>query len=620
MKAYEFRNELFESLAHGTDARTLRHLTEMRDQFLKPYGIWLGKKVNESQLHEESIIDPETWQLMMADVELLKQGKPIAGASLNDIVPPNLQQNYYARIPDANKSTPVKGYAEKIKTAISNVTDGTAKKELLKLAQTAVKNPNLQSLALTAIAGAAGAATLLATANPQAAGAVAGGLASIARAKMAGQDWKSAAKAGIEGAAMGLAAGTIGGLAATAVGQLGHMMMTNTSVQAPIADASHHKSIEDDLTALKQMARDGKITDHASYEKALDSIVATHKGEHKNMDFEYQQARKDELDLMAGAQAADAHGGKMSGGSAAIEQAFVELENPAAAKGFNKDVAQADTMRKAMGNAASGKYTPTYNDNGEYEESIALAASLHMLSEADNLDRNPSNLYKKMVADKISQDDIKAIFKKYQMQIPADVAATASDDASTAKPTVNQSITTGDAEIDKLINDKLSKEGKDAAVALAKELLYQEQQASLKTLRGIKVEIARLSQADARAILNNLQRQGIQEADASASQVQQTPVAAAGTARTHPDMAQQLTLAISRIRNQDQLQALLRDLRTVGNVAATKPAVKPAVKSAAKAKPVPAAAPAQPAAAPAPVPTNPPAAGSQLEGRRRAPR
>jgi len=612
MKAHEFRDELFESLADGTDPRTVRHLIEMRDQFLKPYGAWLRKKINERQLNEESTIDPDTWQKIMADVELLKQGQDIAKTTLADIIPPDIQQKYYAKIPDANKSTPVQGYAAKIKTALSNVTDGTAKRELLRLAQTAIKNPNLQSLALTAVSGAAGAATLLATANPQAAGAVAGGLASIARAKIAGQDWKSAAKAGLEGAAMGLAAGAIGGLAATAMGQLGHMMMTNTSTAAPIADASHHKSIEDDLNALKQMAKDGKITDHASYEKALDTIVATHKGEHKNMDFEYQQARKDELDLMAGGEAARAHGGKLSGGSAAIEKSFVELENPAAAKGFNKDIASADTMRKAMSNAASGKYTPTQNDDSEFEESIAVSASLRSLREADNFDRNTTNLYKKLLADNISQDDIKAIFKKYQMEIPAAAATPA---ASAAPSTASQPIKTGDAEIDKLVNDKLSIEGKDAAIALARELLYQDQQAALKTLRGIKGEIARLTQANARTILSNLQRQGIQEADA-ALQTSQTPAAQPAPAPAHPDIVQQLTLAISRIRNQDQLQALLRDLRTVGNITAAKPVAQPRTKPVTAKPTVPAPAPA---ATPALAAATPPAAGSQLEGRRRAP-
>jgi len=399
-------------------------------------------------------------------------------------------------------------------------------------------------------------------------------------------------------------------LAATAMGQLGHMMMTNTSTAAPIADASHHKSIEDDLNALKQMAKDGKITDHASYEKALDTIVATHKGEHKNMDFEYQQARKDEIDLMAGGEAARAHGGQLGGGSAAIEKSFVELENPAAAKGFDRDIASADKMRKAMSNAASGKSTPTQNDDSEFEESIAVAASLRSLREADNFDRNTTNLYKKLVADNISQDDIKAIFKKYQMEIPPAAAVTPA--ASAAPSTASQPIKTGDAEIDKLVNDKLSTEGKDAAIALARELLYQDQQAALKTLRGIKGEIARLTQANARTILNNLQRQGVQEADIAAPQLSNRPA----TAPTHPDIVQQLTLAISRIRNQDQLQALLRDLRTVGNVTAAKPVAQPRTKPVA-AKTT-AAASAQ-ASTPAPTAAMPPAAGSQLEGRRRAP-
>ena len=187
MKAHEFRDELFESLAYKTDARTLRQLTEMRDNFVKPYNAWLVNSLTERHLLEAAAIDPATYEKIMADFNAMKPAEQPKAASLGDIVPEKLQHQFYDKIPDAKQSTPVKGFGDKIKTALSAVKNAAAKQELMKLAQTAVKNPALQSLALTAISGAAGAAVLMTTASPQAAGAVAGGLASIARAKMAGQ-------------------------------------------------------------------------------------------------------------------------------------------------------------------------------------------------------------------------------------------------------------------------------------------------------------------------------------------------------------------------------------------------------------------------------------------------
>ena len=668
MKAFEFRDELFESLVYDTDARTKRQLTEMRDSFLKPYGAWLTRKLDESRLAEAKAIDPATYEKIMADFGAMKPSGLPKAVSLGDIVPEKLQHQFYDKIPDAKQSTPVKGFGAKIKTALSSIKDAAAKKELLKLAQTAVKNPDLQSLALTAISGAAGAAVLMTTASPQAAGAVAGGLASIARAKMSGQDWKSAAKAGAKGAAMGLAAGAIGGLAASAVGQLGHMMMANTSTHAPIADPQHHKTMDDMVHDLKQMAKDGKITDHNSFNKAVDSVIrnAGESGLRAEID-------RSELSMLAMGAAAEAHGGSIGGGSANIEKAFVELENPEAAKGFDKDIEAAARMRKAMASPYDGKsgggeddaypgQTKTYkpgvrssksiNSVDDFEESVAVNYGLRLLMEAGPA--TDEDLYLAQKKAGFSDEQIKSVFDKYGLELPAIAAkavkkeptlakpeapAAASDQkpaeqpaqpqaqpaqqtakpapastsgsatasmatsvpgykqtvskpattaaapaaaapAATAAPAQAQAqaqtqapvIKTGDAELDREVNDKLSKEGKAAAEAYLREIIWQERQKILSTASGIRSEIAKLKPAQAKQVIDILNTQKITEATRSA----------------HPNIIQQIALAVAKQKPNARV-AILQDLRLIAGIAKGK---KPTAPKQAVAAP---AAPAQPA-------------------------
>ena len=78
MKAHEFRDELFESLAYDTDARTLRQLTEMRDNFVKPYSAWLNKNINEHRLLEATAIDPTTYDKIMADFNAMKPAEQLS--------------------------------------------------------------------------------------------------------------------------------------------------------------------------------------------------------------------------------------------------------------------------------------------------------------------------------------------------------------------------------------------------------------------------------------------------------------------------------------------------------------------------------------------------------------
>ena len=606
MKAHEFRDELFESLAYDTDANTLRRLTEMRDAFVRPYNVWLNNSLYATRLTEATAIDPVTYSKIMADFNVMTPaGKPTA-ASLTDVVPEKLQHQFYDKIPDAAHSKPVKGFADKIKSALAAVKDAAAKKELLKLAQTALKNPDLQQLALIAVSGVAGAATLLATASPQAAGAVAGGLASIARAKMAGQDWKSAAKAGAKGAAMGLAAGAIGGLAASVVGQLGHALMGDAGPAASAGDISTPETYdgpEEMLDALKKMIRAGKITDQNSFNAAINDLIK----HDANTDPSWQQSdRSDLIALIKGSVVPDNSTAALPGTE--FIKAFVGSENPEAAKGFDSTIAAAPVMSKMMGNEQDSS-----RSSKNVVESVAVNYALRVLLEAEPT-LTDEGLYLAQKKAGYSYEQIKSMFDKWGIPLPAIAAkdagpaatnqanpqapaapgTTAPSATATTAPTAAQTpapaIKTGDAELDKAVNDKLRKEGKAAAEAYLREIIWQERQQILSSAQGIRSEIAKLKPAQARQVIDILKAQNITEAIRSA----------------HPNIIQQIALAVAKQKPNARV-AIMQDLKLIAGIVSAKKPITPAQPAATPAAPAAPAAPAKPAVTPMAAPVAAPA-------------
>jgi len=619
MKAHEFRDELFESLAYDTDATTLHRLTEMRDTFVRPYKAWLNNSLYATRLTEATAIDPTTYSKIMADFSAMKPaGKPTA-ASLTDVVPEKLQHQFYDKIPDAENSKPVKGFADKAKAALAAVKDAAAKKEWLKLAQTAIKNPDLQQLALVALSGAAGAATLLATASPQAAGAVAGGLASIARAKMAGQDWKSAAKAGAKGAAMGLAAGAIGGLAASTIGQLGHALLgnTGTAVADNISEPETYDGPEEMLDALKKMIKAGKITDHNSFNAAINDLIK----HDANTDPSWQQSDKDELVGLINKAVGNNSNGTFTGGTAEIEKAFVGLENPNAAIGFDRDIAGAAQMGKMTGNEQDSSMLLK-----NVVESVAINYALQVLLEAEPT-LTDEGLYLAQKKAGYSYDQIKSMFDKWGIPLPAIAAKDArttsqaksqapaatsttapnttapaapsttapsttapSTTAPTAAQTQAPAIKTGDVALDKEVNAKLRKEGKAAAEAYLREIIWQERQQILSSAQGIRSEIAKLKPAQARQVIDILKAQNITEAIRSA----------------HPNIIQQIALAVAKQKPNARV-AIMQDLKLIAGIVSAKKPITPAQPAATPAAPAAPAAPAKPAVTPMAAPVAAPA-------------
>jgi hypothetical protein len=168
---------------------------------------------------------------------------------------------------------------------------------------------------------------------------------------------------------------------------------------------------------------------------------------------------------------------------------------------------------------------------------------------------------------------------------PTPAASQVAAPVPTTGQTASPAIKTGDAELDKEVNDKLSKEGKAAAEAYLREIIWQERQKLLSSAQGIRSEIAKLKPAQAKQVLDILKTQKITEATRSA----------------HPNIIQQIALAVAKQKPNSRV-AILQDLKLIAGIAKGK-------------KPVP----AKPAAKPATQTAAQPAAGSQLEGRQRAP-
>ena len=175
-----------------------------------------------------------------------------------------------------------------------------------------------------------------------------------------------------------------------------------------------------------------------------------------------------------------------------------------------------------------------------------------------------------------SDEEIKARFDRMGIPLPA-IATKA---AATA-------IKTGDAELDKAVNDKLSKEGKAAAEAYLREIIWQERQQILSSAQGIRSEIAKLKPAQARQVIDILKAQNITEAIRSA----------------HPNIIQQIALAVAKQKPNARV-AIMQDLKLIAGIVSAKKPITPAQPAATPAAPAAPAAPAKPAVTPmaAPVP------------------
>ena len=208
------RFAIYESVRNDCDPKTAAYLTEMHNGFVLPFLDHLDKYLFESAINAAQ--SKQLWaDLQASGAPGGKTGAPAAETPLD----PAQAEQFAKKLPDATQSAPVEGFKEKALKIIGSVKDAVAQKSLKQLAMDAIKNPTMQTLALTALSGMAGVAASAATGgSAPLVGGIVGGLMGVTRAKMQGKDWKSAAQSGLKGAAIGAAAGFIGGTAATMMG------------------------------------------------------------------------------------------------------------------------------------------------------------------------------------------------------------------------------------------------------------------------------------------------------------------------------------------------------------------------------------------------------------------
>jgi len=209
------RFAIYESVRNDCDPKTAAYLTEMHNGFVLPFLAHLDK-----YLYEAAITADQSKQLW-ADLQAsgAPGGKSAAAPAAETPLDPAQAEQFAKKLPDATQSAPVEGFKEKAAKIIGSVKDAVAQKSLKQLAQDAIKNPTMQTLALTALSGMAGVAASAATGgSAPLVGGIVGGLMGVTRAKMQGKDWKTAAQSGLKGAAIGAAAGFVGGTAASMMG------------------------------------------------------------------------------------------------------------------------------------------------------------------------------------------------------------------------------------------------------------------------------------------------------------------------------------------------------------------------------------------------------------------
>jgi hypothetical protein len=172
-----------------TENRHLYWQRRMDENVVQPYIDYLNGL--NSYLTEAAAADPISQMVAQAG------GNPDAM-----VLPPQVRQNFAANLPPAD-SGPVQNFQQQATAEVAKIADPEVKKGLMDKIKTALKNPDTQQTILTAVSSIAGMAAGAASmglgkdAAKSATNAIGQGLIATLNAKMAGADWKSAAKQGV---------------------------------------------------------------------------------------------------------------------------------------------------------------------------------------------------------------------------------------------------------------------------------------------------------------------------------------------------------------------------------------------------------------------------------------
>jgi len=255
---------LLESMMSGSDRDTRRYLRNMHENFVVPYINYLNKV--KTRLDEAELTSDQITQLFQQSA----QGAQASGDNstmLGKMLPDSIKQKFADSLPAADAGE-VPGFDQKAQAAVAQVQDPTTKQSLMGLIKQGLQNPVTQKLILTAVSGIAGVAASAVTGGlggkvgSTAAGALTGGLMGVVTAKMQGADWKTAGKAGLKGAAMGGAAGLVGGMAASMGQQAMSALSSGGQETQPGAQVTVGDKLPDgsEVTGLDSGKPGGEVT------------------------------------------------------------------------------------------------------------------------------------------------------------------------------------------------------------------------------------------------------------------------------------------------------------------------------------------------------------------------
>ena len=233
------------------------------EEFFRPWKQYL----KESQLTADQI-----QQIFAgAEKEAVASGtnSTMLGKIVEKMIPDRLLSKFSDALPEPDpKAQPDPQFEKKATAAVNQLpVDAETKGGLMKVVQSAVKNPQMQSVILSLVGGALGGilsqiSPLIQTAFPGGGtvavgitGAVVAGGVAIAAAKLQGKSWKEAFKGALKPALAGAAGAVIGSLASQlASGAAGALMGKGGGGGQPAADSPEmQKALDSDENMMRRL-------------------------------------------------------------------------------------------------------------------------------------------------------------------------------------------------------------------------------------------------------------------------------------------------------------------------------------------------------------------------------
>jgi hypothetical protein len=349
------------------------------------------------------------------------------------ILPPSRMKDFADALPSAEESNPVPGFKEKAMKAISGLKDAASKQKMMELIKTGISNPGVQQTIIAGITGVTAVGMANLGVPPAVTGGILGGLIGIVRAKAQGGSWKDAAKSGIKQGMAGAAAGAIIGWAAGAAStSTASAMDTAVEKIETVADAAPDERMKD--FAFNPEQTPGAPESGFVKEPEIASAPSV----------DFSSTPTKEL----------------------VDQIYAD----------NKDVIGRNPNLIKPGQTfelPNGEdYTVRKGDNLWKIAKMLKAGSLEESIQLQRIDEVSSEqFYDEAKARGYTNAQIKSIFDKFKIELPA----TMPKGIEASKPGQPQGqdkefIKTGDPVLDKELNDMMATQGKDAVVAMLKNI------------------------------------------------------------------------------------------------------------------------------------------------------